>query len=174
MSANLVVDLGGGALMGVSIGPIAGVGSTPASGIMVGRFLDFNNANTFCNLFAAGAGVSGPYRVLVQTSDAQTSGSFTDPTSGLAQLPTSFLSGGVVWVGSGAGGFTSGNPLSGSMCSGGVQAAGFQRPHRYVRALVMSGEANNHPVVVGFISQHRTTGSGGGFTFNPTSGAINV
>jgi hypothetical protein len=174
MSANLIVDLGGTALMGVSIGPLAGVGGTPASGIIVGQPLDFNNANTFCNVVAAGTGTSGLFRVMVQTSDTNTSGSFTDPTSGLAQLPTSFLSGGILIVGSGSLGFASGVPLSGNMSSGGMQAAAFQRPHQYVRAIVMSGNANNHPVTVAFVSQLRTTGSGPGFTWAPQNSGSNT
>jgi hypothetical protein len=50
----------------------------------------------------------------------------------------------------------------GTASSGGIQSAAFQRTGRYVRAIVMSGDQNNSPVNVGFISQLRTTGSGWG------------
>jgi hypothetical protein len=164
MSASLLVDLGNTCALQDSIAPAVGVGSTPASGVIVGIPVDMNNANSFCNvLVAAGQSLSGQFKVLVQSSDSTASGTFTDPTSGLAQLPTSFLSGGVFICNSG-----------GTASSGGIQSAAFQRTGRYVRAIIMSGDQNNSPVNVGFISQLRTTGSGGGYSLSPGSGVINV
>lgn len=164
MSANLIVDLGGSVALIPSVVPANGVGSSPASGIIVGAPVDLLYANTYCNMLVnIGPNLSGGFKVLVQTSDATTSGSFTDPTSGLAQLPTSFSSGGVFAI-SGIG-----SPASGLMVS-----AAFQRPQRYARAVVMSGDQANAPVSVGFISQLKTTGSGGGFSPQPGSGTVNV
>ena len=169
MSANLLVDLGSTCQQGVTIAPANGVGSSPASGVIVGTPVDLANANTFCNLqVVGGVSQSGPFKVQVQTSPTLNSGDFTDPTSGLAQLPTSFLSGGVMVCNSGAG--VSGSPFA----SGLSQSAAFQRPHRYARAIAMSGDQYNAPVTATFISQLRTTGSGAGFTFSPGSGVVNV
>lgn len=180
MSANLVVDLGNTTHLEVSIASAIGVGGTPASGQIVGEIVDLNDANTFCNAYVAGGPTSGIFSMAVQTSDSLTSGSFTDPTSGLAQLPTSFLSGGVFVVNSGIGNSGRGGgtvpPVSGApaFCSGGLQAAGFQRPHRYARLMALSGGSFDATVVAGFITQSRTTGSGGGFTLSPSSGLVEV
>lgn len=164
MSASLLIDLGNTCSLDDSISPAVGVGSTPASGVIVGVPVDLNNSNSYCNLLViAGQSLSGQFKVLVQNSDSTTSGTFTDPTSGLAQLPTSFLSGGVFVVNSG-----------GALSSGGIVSAAFQRTGRYVRAVVMSGDQNNSPVTAGFVSQLRTTGSGAGYSLSPGSGTINV
>jgi hypothetical protein len=169
MSANLLVDLGNTCQQGVTIAPANGVGSSPASGVMIGTPVDLANANTFCNLqVTGGVSLSGSFRLAVQTSPSLNSGEFTDPTSGLAQLPTSFLSGGVMVCNSGAG--VSGSPFA----SGLAQSAAFQRPHRYARAIALSGDQYNAPFCAQFVSQLRTTGSGAGFTFSPTSGVVNV
>lgn len=162
MSASLLVDLGNTCQLANSIQPANGVGASPASGVIIGQYVDMINANTFTNLFVAvGPNLSGAFRVGVQTSDLTTSGSFTDPTSGLAALPTAFQSGGLFWVGSG-----------GNVASGVWQAAGFQNPNRYARAVVLSGSAANAPVTAGFINHKKTTGSGGGFTMAPLADSV--
>lgn len=176
MSASLLVDLGNTVQMFNSINAAtAGSGIAYAtSGALVGQPMDGLACNTFCNLVVAGTAVfgSGQLRVRIQTSDTDTSGSYTDPTSGLAQMPTPFSSGGVLIINSGAlgggvlGAFTSGQAVQ----SGFVTAAGFQRPHRYARAIVMSGDFYAGPLMVGFMSQLKVTGSGGGSTQSPGSG----
>src|SRR6267142_5547332 len=102
MSAFLVGDLGGAAVAYPSLQAASGA-SSPGSGNLgwqggsiVGVGVDLNNANTFCNLNIVGLAtinVSGQVRVGVQCADADVSGQYTDPTSGLAQLPTYFASG---------------------------------------------------------------------------------
>jgi hypothetical protein len=162
----------------ISISAINGVGGTPASGELVGGIVDMLHANNFCNLFVVGGPTSGPVSVQVQTSDLTTSGSFVDPTSGLPVMPTSFQSGGILIVNSGL--WASGSPLGPGVnnaplfCSGGAQIAGFLRVGRYVRARALSGNAFDAPLTAGFLSQLKTTGSGAGFTFSPTSGTVSV
>lgn len=165
MSASLLVDLNATTLDVVSIATASGGGTLPASGAIVGNAVDMITAGTFTNLFvAAGLSQSGALRVAVQTSDSTTSGTFTDPTSGLAQLPTWFQSGGVIWINSGGAGLSSGN----------FYCAGFLNPNRYARAIILSGDFYNGPTSVGFINNYRVTGSGGGYTLSPTSGVVNV
>lgn len=181
MPASVIVDLGNIAQHQNTISPVNGVDSTPASGQIVGQVVDLVNAHMLTNLVVAGGPSSGIFRIVVQTSDAVTSGSFTDPTSGLAQMPTAFLSGGVLVVNSGlwASG-TQGLPTGGVIdsaplfCSGATQIAGFQRPQRYARAMVLSGGAFNQPITAAFVAQLHSPGSGFGFTYSPTSGTINV
>ncbi|MCC6425107.1 MAG: hypothetical protein IT447_16660 [Phycisphaerales bacterium] len=175
MSASYLVDLGGTSNLnyvgGTSIAPANGVGSTPASGVIIGQPVDLLFANTFCNLLVVGGvSQSGSFQVAVQTSDSTASGSFTDPTSGMpsAAFPTSFLSGGISIVNSGA-------SVSGSPFNSGINwAAGFQRPGRYARAVILSGNLTNAPVWVGFVSQMKVTGSGAGFTWSPANSGTNT
>src|SRR5271166_4002060 len=103
MSASLLVDLGNTCLMGPVTLPTFASGTFAASGATIGQSVDLLNANTFCNLIAMGVPLftSGQLRLQVQCSDFDTSGSYVDPTSGLAQLPTSFQSGGIVIINSG-------------------------------------------------------------------------
>ena len=190
MSANLVVDLGGttqsiqsfpstaqAADGGMAI--TSGGNISSLSGVLVGDVIDLNNADTFCNVYVGGRSLgSGPLLVGVQTSDSTASGTFTDPTSGLSQLPTSFASGGFLIIASGPatdatlGIFSSG--VSGAYALSGFLAfAAFQRPHRYARLFVGSGFYDG-PLQAGFVSQFRTTGSGGGTTQSPGSGTISV
>lgn len=190
MSANLVVDIGNTCQLFLSLpspaaAADAGIAITSGgcisslSGVLIGDVADLRDSDTFCNVFVAGKGFgSGPLLIGVQTSDATTSGTFTDPTSGLAQLPTAFVSGGFLVIGSGAatdtflGTFGSG--VSGQVIlSGFVAAAAFQRPHRYARLFVGSGFYDG-TLMAGFITNLRTTGSGAGFTFNPGSGTVAV
>ena len=178
MSANLIVDIGGAGDFKPSVASAVGVAGTPASGVIIGAIVDMLHSDTYCNLMVTGGPTSGPLGVQVQTSDATTSGSFTDPTSGLSQLPTGFSSGGILWVNSGL--WSSGNtPLSSPInnaplfCSGGVQFGAFNRLGRYARAIALSGTFDA-PLVAGFVSQLKTTGSGGGFAYSPGSGVVSV
>lgn len=176
MSANLIVDLGGTAFSYPSILGTSGV-LQPASGVVIGQTVDLINANTYTNICVVGQSVSGQLRVGVQTSDSDTSGSFTDPTSGLPQLPTSFQSGGIIWINSGgaSNGVLAGVASGYNIASGFTAFAAFQRPHRYARAWVPVADVGfNGPGTVSFVGQLKTTGSGGGFTFNPTSGTVSV
>jgi hypothetical protein len=168
VSANLLVDLNNTCQMSPSIvapPALSGFLAAPQSGVQVGLTVDLLNANTFCNVYACGGvSESGLSRLQVQTSDATTSGSFTDPTSGLPVMPTSFSSGGVLWLNSGGG----------ALSSGFFFAAAFQRPHRYARLVQMSGDWMTGALAAGFISALKTTGSGGGFTYSPGSGSVRV
>lgn len=184
-SANLIVDLGNTALQGVSISAVpllSGGALFPCSGALVGAGIDMNNADTFCNLEIQGTAPSGQLRIAVQCADTDTSGSYTDPTSGLPVMPGPFSSGGVLFINSGgAGGGTIGQAfasgLSGftqAIASGFAVAAGFQRTGRFVRGVALSGDFFAGPGFVSFISQLRTTGSGGGSTQSPGSGTVSV
>lgn len=217
MSANLIVDIGNTAQFNLSLYSITGA----QSGTQVGLPIDLQNADTFCNVTVAAGGVaSGPLLFQVQTADGVSgvpwsggglppSGNFTDPTSGLAQLPTWFSSGGILIVNSGfypipGGGGGSGTQVAGypmgtfpfgttpvqnaqggpavasgniqEFASGGVAFAAFQRPNRFARINLLSGgtSASGLPVFAGFVSQLRTTGSGGGYSAQPLSGNVNV
>ena len=170
---DFAVPLDGGLLI------CSGGAMSSLSGIMVGAIVDLVNANTACQLIAMGNGFgSGPLILAVQCSDNTTSGSFTDPTSGLAQLPGAFSSGGQLIIGSGPGAFVGlfNSGVSGQgILSGWMGASLFQRPQRYARVLVASGFYDG-TLVAGFLSNLRTTGSGGGFSASPLSGntAVNV
>lgn len=176
MSANLVVDLQA-CQMGLSIysGNI-----WAASGGTIGLVVDLINADTYCNVVAAGTPIftSGLLRLQVQTADATTSGSFTDPTSGLpsSALPTVFRSGGMIWVNSGGalGGVLNGAVSGQYIQSGFMFGAGFLRNGRYARINVVSGDFYAGTLTAGFVSQYKTTGSGGGFSLAPGSGTVSV
>lgn len=212
MSANLVVDVGGTCVAVPSLVSTFG----PASGAVVGLPVDLKDANTLCNVFFAGGAASGPVALLIQTAEPGSgliqsgggypiSGNFTDPTSGLAQLPPGVSSGGIMWVNSGLVSLPGGGGASGQMgintfpfgtspvfnaqaspgyvasgnfpvfgSGGGMAFAAFQRPHRYARLLLQSGASAIPGVVAGFLSQLRTTGSGGGSTQSPQTGTVNV
>ena len=173
-SANLVVDIGNTTDYRPSI---VALGS--GSDLTVGVIVDLLHAHGNTNLFVVGnEGGSGAIEIRVQTSDALTSGSFTDPTSGLAQMPSAFASGGVFFANSGL--HVSGNYSLSSVvdsaplfCSGGIQFAHFQRPHRYARLINNSGSFPGS-ITAGFIGQKHVTGSGGGFSYSPGSGSVNV
>jgi hypothetical protein len=177
-SANLAVDINGTCVLGTTItGTIQSGGPpAPASGTVIGASVDLINADTYCNVIVVGNCSSGQLRVQVQTSDTDTSGNFTDPTSGLAQLPGVFQSGGLLWINSGGllggtigtTGFVSGQAVT----SGFSVANPFQRPGRFARANLLSGDFGTANVF--FLSNLKTTGSGGGFSLSPTSGSVNV
>ena len=186
MSANLVVDLGATTIAGQSL-PAGTTGLTLSgqfaglSGVVVGGIIDLKNADTYCNVYVTGITTlgSGQLVVAVQTSDAVTSGSFTDPMSGLAanDRPSRWASGGNLILASGATVPSAGlwgSAISGyNMQSGFVAFAAFQRPHRYARLLAQSGFYLG-TLSAGLISQERTVGSGGGSTYAPGSGVVSV
>lgn len=173
MSANYVVDLN------PTVDVRASVAQGSGASFTVGRIADLLQANTLCNVYCAnGLGGSGAIEVRIQTSDSVLSGTFTDPTSGLARLMDGIASGGVVFFNSGI--YASGHS---SPCasinnaplfhSGGQQFVAFQRPHRYARLIVNSGVFPSD-ITAGFLSQKKNIGSGAGFTFSPGSGVVEV
>lgn len=188
-SANLIVDIGGTAqtaptitttntgIQANQVGIASGLIYVGSGGV-VGMSVDMLNSDTFCNMMVQGQNLngSGQLRIAVQTSDTDTSGLYTDPTSGLAQFPTYFSSGGILILNSG--GLGSGvlnNGYSGqNLQSGFLQFAAFQRPGRYARAVALSGDFYWGPLQVGLVAQLHTTGSGGGFSYSPSSGVVNV
>ncbi len=171
MSASYLVDANATTINGTSIGT-AFAGAVPASGVIVGQGLDFTLAGTYCNLWvAAGPSLSGIARVAVQTAPTNTSGLYTDPTSGLATFPSQFQSGGILIINSGA-------SLSGStfLSGGSMEFSAFLRPASavWVRAMVLSGDQHNAPLMAGFVEQASITGSGTGTTYLPSSGILQV
>lgn len=178
MSANLVVDLRNTTERYVSLAVTSGTDTT------IGGIVDLLNANTWCNVFVTGRN-SGPLPIFIQTSPTTNSGDFTDPTSGLpaGYFPVNgaIVSGGIFWANSGL--YASGNQSPAAVvdsaplfCSGGTDYAAFQRPNRYARLVCTSGNASlaGVPFEAGFISQKKTTGSGGGFSYSPGSGSVSV
>jgi hypothetical protein len=127
MSANLLVDIGGTANFAPSIiGPSVLAAS---GGTLVGLPVDLLQCSTYCNVFVISPPCSGVIQVQVQVCDTTSgvfwsgggfpvSGNFVDPTAGLAQLPTWFQSGTILYVNSGlytvpgAGWIGSGQPAS--------------------------------------------------------------
>lgn len=167
MSASYLVDLYHHTQMVPSITQANLSGSWNSSGVIVGNTVDMLHAHGFTNLLVVtGPSPSGQLRVSVQTSDSTASGTFTDPTSGLVDFPTDFKSGGILWINSGGANFLSGSCI----------AAGFQRPHRYVRALSLSGGLFEGGFSASFVEQlHNTAVSGfAGFSYSPTSGVSAV
>ncbi len=147
----------------------------PCSGAIIGNGVNMINANTVTNLLVVGVCTSGQLRVAVQTAPNDVSGQYTDPTSGLAQMPGAFQSGGILWINSGGlNGGTLGPTTSGQVVSGGFMVASiFQRPQQYARAIILSGDFGACSLV-GFISNLKVTGSGGGTTQSPQSGTPSV
>lgn len=175
MSSSLLVDLGNTCQLGLSV---ATSGAFAASGALIGAVQNMQNANTFCNVMVAGMPTtpSGVLRIQVQSANTNSSGSFTDPTSGLAALPTSFSSGGILILNSGGllGGVINTAASGQHFYSGFAASAGFQRPGVFVRANVLSGDFYNGALTVTFVSQLRTSSSGGGYSYQPTSGVVRV
>lgn len=176
MSANYVVDLANTTDYRASV--MIGSGSDTT----IGQIVDLSDAHGYTNVWIAGgvAGGSGPIQFQIQTADATTSGSFTDPTSGLPSdtFPVNVVSGGNVWANSGlwnSGNFSITAPVNSAphFCSGGIHFAAFQRPHRYARLINISGVYPG-AITAGFVAQKHVTGSGGGFAYSPGSGTVNV
>ncbi len=181
MSANLVVDVGATCQNETSVN----VFGSPASGVFVGEIIDMMHSDTFCNIFVQGGGNSGVTQsgvvgVIVQFSDGLTSGSFTDPTSGQTSFLPSFISsGGTFFVNSGlavSGGLPIGARVDGAppFCSGGIAFGAVLRNGRYGRLILRSGTSLVSPITAGFVTNLRTTGSGGGQSQSPGSGNVSV
>lgn len=176
--ASHLVDLGNTCQSTPSIVPTAvlsGGITSPTSGAIIGTGVDMTDSNSYCNLFVGGH-LSGTLRVTVQCSDTDVSGSYTDPTSGFSVFPGAFLSGTTLWLNSGGDGGLLGAVVSGQNCNSGFYVAqGFIRTGVFVRAIMVSGAGQGAgPITAGFISQSRATGSGGGFSFSPTGGSVQV
>lgn len=182
MSANLVVDIGATAQVPQLsiVTPFA-----PSSGVMVGQIVDLLHYDTFCNIFVAGGGgasgvSSGFVGVAAQFSDSLASGTFADSLSGQASYLPSFIgSGSVLYGNSGlaaSGAIPLGAPIDNAspFCSGGFQAGALIRTGRYGRLILLSGASLVCPIVAGFITNLRTTGSGGGQSQSPSSGNVSV
>lgn len=178
MSANLVVDLGGTCQMQVSAQAQFG----GASGVVIGEIVDMLDANTATQVIVNAGPGSGLIMVAIQTSDQTTSGSFTDPTSGLPtdDLPGKVASGGIFVVNNGlavSGRNPFGTPAGNNVApfsSGGMDATYFLRPHRYARLNIISGGLNPS-VTASLLGNLKTVGSGGGFTQSPLPNSpINV
>jgi hypothetical protein len=179
VSASTLVDLQNTCQRGVSIqgSPVlSGAGVFPCSGAVIGQGIDLLHADTYCNLYVAGVSASGQLRAQVQCSDTDTSGSYTDPTSGLPQMPGAFSSGGILILNSGGttGGLLNGLVSGEALASGFFVAQGFIRTGRFARVNFLSGDFAAGAITAGFISQFKTTGSGGGFTLLPGSGTVSV
>lgn len=174
--------------MSGQIGIVSGL-VMPASGGIVGMACNMKDADSYCNLVVAGhpadTPTSGQLRIQVQCADSNTSGDYTDPTSGFSVFPSQFSSGGMLWINSGGllgstlgqlqTGTNSGIPASGyAIQSGFIVSAPFIRNGQFVRARVVSGDFYVGTLHVAFISQLRTTGTSGGSTQAPGAGAVNV
>ncbi len=122
-SANLVVDVQNTCVFPPSIINVNG----PASGAIVGNPVDLLLCDTYTNVWVAMGPTSGVVGIQIQTLDFASglvqsgslsavlaSGNFTDPTSGLAQLPTNISSGGILWVNSGLWSLPQGGGASGA------------------------------------------------------------
>lgn len=180
-SASYLVDLENTTVSYPSIDSLALGNSGVAfssSGVIVGNSVNMSQSSVYCNLsvMATPFTSSGQLRIAVQCADQDVSGNYTDPTSGLAQLPASFSSGGVLILNSGGlGSGTFNNGTSGqNFASGFYLFAAFQRPTTFARALLLSGGFYNGTLAVGFVAQSFTTGSGGGSTNSPSSGSPSV
>lgn len=177
--ASLLIDYQNTTQHQTSIALATGVGNVPASGVLVGQIVDMQHADANCQMIVTGGPTSGPVFIRVQGADLSSgnqilSGNFTDPTSGYAVFPSQFLSGGRLCVNSGLYASGVGSVVNNmpQFCSGGQQAASFQRVNRFVRAIAESGLAFDQPISVVFASQSIATTSGGGFTNLPLSGGI--
>lgn len=124
MSAGLTLDLGNTTQFVPSLvtGQVINSGASfGLSGPIIGQWVDMRNCDTLCNVYVTAGPTSGPIGIQVQcaagpfdiplvnnsfsgnvfSGGAPLSGSFTDPTAGLAQLPSWFSSGGILWINSG-------------------------------------------------------------------------
>ncbi len=181
LSASYLVDLANTCQLATSItdSPLLSGGITcVASGAIVGQGINMINSDSYLNVFAQGLAASGQLRLQVQTADADVSGQYTDPTSGLPNLPGAWQSGGILWINSGgAGGGVLGGFVSGqAIASGWAASQALLRPGTYARlvALLEGTVQYGGSLTAGFISQFKTTGSGGGFSYQPGSGTVNV
>lgn len=154
MSANLVVDLRN------TCKSVPSINLTSLSGVIIGGIVDLKDENTHCQvLITHSVAQSGDLTVAIQESDTTLSGDFVAvEASGTAQWNNPWTSGGQIKVNSGGVGLISGQ----------IIFAGFERGKRYVRANVNSGLwFGTAGGTIGFVSQKKITGSGGGFTMSP-------
>jgi len=184
MSANLIVDINGSCMFQNSLippsgGVMAGL-SGVAQGYTVGASCDLLHANTACQVAITGVPLFNSGLIIgVQCADSDVSGQYTDPTSGYAQFPSWFSSGANLWINSGGtGGVNNSGAQSGFIFQSGFVAYAFlQRTQRFIRAIFPPNTSGNYyagSLNVSFVSQYKTTGSGGGYTLSPTSGPVNV
>ena len=171
MSANLVVDLGNTTQHETSV-----VDGSAGSGIVIGNVVDMLPSDTLCNFaITVGNMTSGRVEFAVQESDTLTSGSFAAITVNSGQ--SFWLSGGRTSINSsGLTAAAGGGLMSGvGRVSGNCFIGWFQRNKQYVRAILESGNPQTDTQTAGaFVSQLLQTGSGGGFTLSPSSGAVSV
>jgi len=165
--ANLIIDLANSTINGMSVLNTSG-STLPSSGVNVGRAVDLLQANTLCNVATTyGNAASGFIGIQVQESDTNVSGNFVPVL--VFSGTWSWLSGGRFVLQSSGIGQSGTGPVS-----GGTLFNAFERRFRYVRAITESGGLWDAPVNVGFISQSKIDGSGGGFSFSPGSGVVSV
>lgn len=163
--ANLVIDIQNTCLVEDSLLAAA---IQPSSGVLIGRPVDLLQANTLCNVrLTYGTFQSGFVGYQVQESDTTTSGSFVPVQS--VSGTWNWLSGSRIVINS------SGIGQSGTgVVSGDTVFAAFERRFRYVRVIQESGGLADTFGGAGVVSQLKVTGSGGGFSFSPGSGVVNV
>lgn len=118
MSANLIVDIGNTAnfcpSLVVNLNAASGGATSGQLTTAVGMPVDLSNTDTFCNVFVFLSPNANTVPIAIQTTDSVSgsllsgglggqplSGAFTDPTSGLAQMPTWFNSGCILYLNSG-------------------------------------------------------------------------
>ena len=182
MSASYLVDLGGSCQLTPTIFGLQAVSGNvyAASGATIGQSCYTPFSDSACNVVIQGncAYGSGQLRIQVQSAPADVSGQYTDPTSGLSQMPSWFSSGGLLWLNSGAllgmtvGGQNSGQASGHQISSGFAESAYFLKPFPYIRANVLSGDFYCGDLNVAFVSQFKTTGSGAGFTLSPQGSGV--
>lgn len=171
MSASLVVDLFNTTLSLASITNPQLSGQWPGSGAVVGQVCDMLYANTLTNVYLAVDGAqSGQVRLAIQCADVTTSGSFTDPTSGV--LANQGVQGGTVNVQSG--GIFIYNSGGAGISSGTLTFGAFQRPQRYARLIALSGFLFDGGFQAGFIANLKQTSGQIGSTQSPGSGTVSV
>lgn len=148
-----------------------------ASGVIVGDMIDLKDVDTSTQVyFSYGNNTSGNVTFAVQESDDTTSGNFVAIT--VASGESIWLSGGRTGINSS--GLQVGQPggqfLAGvGRVSGDILFGYFQRTKRYARIIQESGTVGwGAPVNAGFIAQKIQTGSGFGYSLQPSSGTASV
>lgn len=153
--ASGVLNSGGGF-------PISGAFTDPTSGLAAADRPSWISSggifwvNSGLVTLPGGGGASGP---------GQLAGGYPVNTFPFGPSPVFNAQGSPGFVASGT------YPVFGS--GGGMAIGHFLRPHRFARLLVLSGGFTGN-VIAGFLANLKTTGSGGGFTFSPQTGSVNV
>lgn len=167
----MIVDLGNASQHEVSI-----ANGSAGSGIVVGTPIDMLHSDTLSNVVVTvGNMTSGRIDFLIQESDTTTSGNFAAITVNSGQ--SFWLSGGRSSINSSGLVAAAGGGLGSGVgrVSGNMFIGWYQRTKRYARAIMESGDPQTDcPAVIGFVSQLLQTGSGGGFTTQPSSGTVSV